>query len=139
MARAIPAARKEFHDAILQATEQRGSALYDCAMEIAQSISRRLLNQWLEEERPAAEAMYHESARRFVTLGNDFLKRVTESGDPFLPANFGGKDESKPTFGFKSPVDARFDFVKLHRRRAPPVRFANTTALQTGRPLPAPG
>ncbi len=86
LARTIPAARKEFHNAILQATERRESALYDPATEIAQSISRRLLNQWLEEERPAAEAMYRESAHRFVQLANDFLKRVTESGDSRLAA-----------------------------------------------------
>jgi hypothetical protein len=84
LAHTIPAARKEFHDAIFQATERRGSPLYDRATEIAQSISRRLLNQWLEEERPAAEAMYRESAHRFVQLANDFLKRVTESGDSRL-------------------------------------------------------
>jgi GTP-binding protein EngB required for normal cell division len=84
LARTIPAARKEFHDAILQATERRGSQLYDRATELAQSISRRLLNQWLEEKRPAAETMYRESAHRFVQLANDFLKRVAESGDSRL-------------------------------------------------------
>jgi hypothetical protein len=42
---AIPAARKEFHDAICQATERRGSPLHDRATEFAQSISRRLLTQ----------------------------------------------------------------------------------------------
>lgn len=84
LAGTIPAARKEFHDAILWATERRGTPLYDRATEIAQSTSRRLLNHWLKEERPAAEAMYRESAHRFVQLANDFLKRVTESGDPRL-------------------------------------------------------
>jgi GTP-binding protein EngB required for normal cell division len=84
LARTIAAAREECHDAILKATEPRGSRLHYHATQIAQSISRRLLNQWLEEERPAAEAMYRESAHRFVQLTNDFLKRVAESGDPRL-------------------------------------------------------
>jgi hypothetical protein len=84
LAKAIPAARREFHDAILHATERRGAALHGRATDIAQSISRRLLDQWLEEERPAAEAMYRESARRFVTLANDFLRRTAESGGPIL-------------------------------------------------------
>ena len=84
LAKAIPAARKEFHDAILHAKERRGYALHSRATEIAQGISRRLLNQWLEEERPAAEAMYRESARRFVNLANDFLKRITQSGNSML-------------------------------------------------------
>ena len=84
LAKAIPAARKEFHDAILQAKERRGYALRSRATEIAQAISRRLLSQWLEEERPAAEAMYRESARRFVNLANDFLKRIGNSSNSML-------------------------------------------------------
>jgi Dynamin family len=84
LAKAIPAARKEFRDAIARAPERWGAALHGRATEIAQSVSRLLLNQWLEEERPAAEAMYRESALRFVTLANDFLKRMAESCDPLL-------------------------------------------------------
>ncbi len=84
LAESIPAARREFREAILAAPERRGLALHGRATEIAQSISRRLLNQWLEQERPAAEAMYRESAHRFITLGNDFLRRLAESGDPLL-------------------------------------------------------
>jgi Dynamin family len=83
---AIPTAREEFRNAILQANERPGAALHERATEIAQSIARRLLNQWLEEERPAAEAMYRESGRRFVTLANDFLRRIAESGDAILTA-----------------------------------------------------
>ncbi len=84
LAKAIPAARREFHDAIVRATERRGSPLHGRATEIAQSISCSLLDRWLDEERPAAEAMYRESARRFVTLANDFLRRLAESSGPLL-------------------------------------------------------
>ena len=84
LATAIPTARKEFHDAILRTVERQGAALHRRAAEIAQSISRRLLSQWLEQERPVAEAMYRESARRFVILANDLLRRIDDSGDPAL-------------------------------------------------------
>jgi GTPase SAR1 family protein len=84
LARAISIARSEFHQLIIEARQQRGSALHNRATEIAQAISRQLLTQWLEEERPAAEAMYRESARRFVALANDFLTRVIQSGGPML-------------------------------------------------------
>ncbi|HZO80353.1 MAG TPA: dynamin family protein [Candidatus Binataceae bacterium] len=84
LAAAIPAARKEFHEAIVNAAERRGNALHMRATEIAQAMSRRLLNQWLQEERPAAEAAYRESGRRFVTLANDFLRRMADSGDALL-------------------------------------------------------
>ncbi|MGH7781700.1 MAG: dynamin family protein [Candidatus Binataceae bacterium] len=82
LARALSSARAEFHQLIMQARENRGGALHDRATEIAQAISRQLLTRWLEEERPVAEAMYRESALRFVTLANDFLVRIIESGDP---------------------------------------------------------
>jgi predicted GTPase len=84
LAATIPAAREEFHLVITQSTASRGAALHDRATEIAQSISRRLLSKWLNEERPVAEAMYRESARRFVTLANDFLRRIADSADPAL-------------------------------------------------------
>jgi GTP-binding protein EngB required for normal cell division len=84
LARTIPAARREFHDAILQARERRGSQLHGHATEMAQTISRRLLDQWLKEQRPAAETMYRQSADRFVKLANEFLIRMARSGDPSL-------------------------------------------------------
>jgi Dynamin family len=84
LARTIPAARREFHDAILQAGECRGSELHGHATEIAQTISRRLLDQWLQEQRSGAETMYRQSAHRFVKLANEFLTRMAQSGDPSL-------------------------------------------------------
>jgi GTP-binding protein EngB required for normal cell division len=84
LSEAIPAAREEFHTAIIASRLSRGAALRDQATKIAQQISRRLLDQWLAHERPAAEAMYRESARRFVDLANSFLTRLASSGDPAL-------------------------------------------------------
>jgi predicted GTPase len=84
LAGAIPGARREFHDTIVQAQERRGRPLHERATEIAQIISRRLLNQWLEQERPAAEEMYRQSARRFVDLANDYLRRIADSQNTLL-------------------------------------------------------
>ena len=49
LARAISIARKEFHQLIIGAKQQRGSALHNRATEIAQAISRQLLHEWLEK------------------------------------------------------------------------------------------
>ncbi len=84
LAQAIPAAREEFHRAIVASRHTRGAALHASATVWAQEISKRLLDRWLGEERPAAEAVYCESARRFITLANDFLGRLAQSGDPAL-------------------------------------------------------
>jgi GTP-binding protein EngB required for normal cell division len=100
LAAAIPAARKEFHEAIVNAAERRGRGLHARATEIAQSISRRLLNQWLEEERPAAEALYRASAHRFVTLANDYLRRIAEAGGTIL-ADLPERVREEPGFRVK--------------------------------------
>lgn len=84
LARILPSARKEFHDAILAAEKPRGRPVSETVTEIAQTISRRLLDQWLAEERPAAEQMYRESALRFITLANDYLHRIADSSDSML-------------------------------------------------------
>jgi len=83
LSEAIPAARKEFHDALI-GTKARGGTLRDQATTLAQRISQPLLDRWLTEERPAAEVMYRESAQRFVDMANGFLKRMADSGDPAL-------------------------------------------------------
>ena len=84
LAQTIPAARQRFHDILLQAQRRRGSAFYAYATEIAQTLSRDLLDQWLQKQRPAAEKMYRQSAHRFVNLANDLLSRMANSGDPLL-------------------------------------------------------
>lgn len=80
---ALPAALKEFRDSIRQ-TALHGSALRRKAIALAQEISRKWLDRWLTEERPAAEKMYRQSAERFVRMANEFLERLAASGDAAL-------------------------------------------------------
>jgi GTP-binding protein EngB required for normal cell division len=79
----LPAARAEFHES-LASSHSRGATLHAEATALAQTISRRLLDHWLAEERPAAEAMYRQSAQRFLEMANGFLRRLRDSGDPAL-------------------------------------------------------
>jgi hypothetical protein len=83
LARALPAALKEFHDAVAR-IDGGASLLRGRATVLAQEISRRWLDRWLSEERPAAEAMYRQSAERFVRMANEFLERLAASGDTAL-------------------------------------------------------
>jgi len=83
LSEALPAALKEFRDSIRQ-TELHGSALRQKAIALAQETSRKWLDRWLIEERPAAEKMYRQSAERFVQMANDFLERLAASGDAAL-------------------------------------------------------
>ena len=84
LSEAIPAARAEFHQALASSPESGSSALRARCTTVAQEISKRLLDRWLGEERPAAEALYRQSAQRFIALANDFLRRLADSADPAL-------------------------------------------------------
>ena len=54
LSEALPAALSEFHEAI-GLRERRRSALRGRATVLAQEISRKWLDRWLNEERPVAE------------------------------------------------------------------------------------
>jgi Dynamin family len=102
---ALPTALTEFHDAMGK-SYQRKLMLYRRATVLAQEISRRWLDRWLSEERPAAEEMYHQSAQRFEQMANEFLERLAASGDlalgdlpPSLSAETRLTNESRLYFG----------------------------------------
>jgi GTP-binding protein EngB required for normal cell division len=53
---------------------------------LAQEIAVNLLKPWLEEESTFAEAQFCSTAKRFVDLANEFLRRLGESEIPGLEA-----------------------------------------------------
>ncbi len=81
LAQALPLALKEFHEAMAQVGEVSRSALNDRAAGLADEISKRWLDHWLTEERPTAERLYSQSAKRFVGMTNEFLERLAASDD----------------------------------------------------------
>jgi hypothetical protein len=83
--RAMPAARREFGEAIEAVECRRGHALRHDAIALADKVSRRWLDEWRAEAQPAAEALYIEAMRRFADLANGFLERLA-SADPGLAA-----------------------------------------------------
>ena len=65
----------------------------------AVAIARRRLDAWLASEQPVAEALYRGAAERFLTLGNEFLRRFLEHeelGLETFPAELG------PEAGFRA-------------------------------------
>lgn len=85
LAEALPPALTEFRTAIAS-IEGRASVVRGHATVLAQQISRRWLDRWLNEERPVAEELYRQSAERFVHMANEFLERLAVSGDAALSA-----------------------------------------------------
>jgi len=80
---ALPFALRELSDS-LSHQEIGRRALRKQAFALAQQISQECLDRWRSGEQLAAEALYAEASDRFVQLANDFLHRLSESGDPSL-------------------------------------------------------
>jgi GTP-binding protein EngB required for normal cell division len=62
------------------------------ARESAAGIARARLDRWLAAEQPTAESLYRAAAGRFLTLGNEFLRRFIASGElgpEALPSGLG--------------------------------------------------
>jgi hypothetical protein len=65
------------------------------------AVARRHLDAWLASEQPAAEALYRGAAERFLSLGNEFLRRFLEHGE-LGPETFPAELGSEAGFRAKS-------------------------------------
>jgi GTP-binding protein EngB required for normal cell division len=105
LVRRLPGARDELSEAIRKVGS--GRALRQKADTLALEISRRRIDRWLAEERPAAEALYRQGAQRFVDLANECLERLASSGEPALA----GLSSVGPDIGFR--VRSRLYYTEL--------------------------
>jgi hypothetical protein len=93
----------------------------------AQETAKRLVIPWLAAEESFAEQTFGAAAQRFVDMGNDFLRRMSEAGIPELadmprPPNAEQGFRTRSRFYF-------YDFIEL-AQPASPLRF--TTDLLLG-------
>ncbi len=88
LARALPEAVSQLDRAL--ADRNGGAGRFRMRlMEYARGIARRLVEQWLQDVEPRAEALYRRATDRFIELANGFLAHLRTSGDPtfaWLPA-----------------------------------------------------
>jgi hypothetical protein len=75
-----PQANQEFERALQSVPRGIGPAFRRRLMREAQEVARRRVLPWLQTEQVEAEKEYREVARRFVQVGNDFLKKLAEAG-----------------------------------------------------------
>ncbi|MEJ2007129.1 MAG: dynamin family protein [Acidobacteriota bacterium] len=85
-----------------------GPAYRRQTMREAQQIVREFVLPWLETEQADAEGEYRQVTRRFIQIGNDFLKKLAEAGVGELARMPHALDED---FGFQ--VRSRFVFRDL--------------------------
>jgi GTP-binding protein EngB required for normal cell division len=78
LASAIPAAREELAVA-LQGLVGHREPMRRRALQLAQDLALRRVDQWLAEAAPAAETLYRSAAGRFSVLATEFLDRLANS------------------------------------------------------------
>jgi GTPase SAR1 family protein len=96
------------------------------ALHAVQIIAERQVRPWLEAEQAAAEQEYRKVASRFVSIGNDFLRRLAESGVPEFAHMPNALDSDR---GFR--VRSRFTFEQLIHVASPasPLRYVSDVCL----------
>lgn len=73
-------ARQEFENSLRERRRSMGPDYRRETMHEAQRIVRELVLPWLEAEQAEAEAEYRRVTRRFIQIGNEFLKKLAEAG-----------------------------------------------------------
>ena len=91
LARALPAISAELDGAFASMAEVGSGELRARAFARAQELYRPWLEQWRNEEQPAAERQYREAAQRFVDLANAFLERVGRQNGGPVPHHVGAE------------------------------------------------
>ena len=79
-----PLAVREFREAASLVPHGSGPAHRRALMRLAQEIAKKLVLPWLAAEQREAEQEYSAVTRRFIRMGDDFLRRLAQAGIPEL-------------------------------------------------------
>jgi hypothetical protein len=103
-----PQASRELDQALQPVSCRMGPSHRRQVMHAAQEVARRHVLPWLQTEQVEAEKEYREVARRFVQVGNDFLKKLAGAGVQEIARMPHALD---PEAGFR--IRSRFTFHDL--------------------------
>ncbi|MGA7683635.1 MAG: dynamin family protein [Terriglobales bacterium] len=120
-----PRAREEFARAIAP-RHGPGPAYRRRIMKQAQEIAIQHVLPWLDPEQEEGERQYREASRRFVEMGNAFLRKLSEAGIPELARMPHALD---PEAGFR--VRSHFTFKEFMgvAQPASPLRWLGDVIL----------
>jgi hypothetical protein len=120
LAATMPKVNGEFKKQLRILSRHYGPKFRRDALRMAQVASERHVRPWLESEQAAAEQEYRKVASRFVSIGNDFLKKLAESRVPEFTRMPNALDSNQ---GFRVP--SRFTFEQLLHVALPasPLRY----------------
>ncbi len=120
LAAAMPKVNAEFEKELETLPRHYGPRFRRSALRAAQVVSERAVRPWLKTEQASAEQEYRRVASRFVSIGNDFLKKLADSGVPEFTRMPNALDSDR---GFRVP--SRFTFEQLLHVSLPasPLRY----------------
>ncbi len=120
LAAAMPKVNAEFAKKLEILPRRYGPRFRRSALRAALVVSERAVRPWLETEQATAEQEYRRVASRFVSIGNDFLKKLADSGVPEFTRMPNALDSDR---GFRVP--SRFTFEQLLHVALPasPLRY----------------
>lgn len=123
---ALPKAIQEFRQAVPSVERRMGPAYRQALMSQAQEIAKQHVMPWLTTEHQEAELEYRKVTRRFVEMGNEFLRKLADAGVTELSRMPHALDAE---MGFR--VSSRFSFLDLIEvaRPASPLRWLADLAL----------
>jgi hypothetical protein len=126
LASVLPQASSELDEALHAASRGMGPSYRRRVMREAQEVARKHVLPWLQTEQIEAEKEYREVARRFVRVGNDFLKKLAEAGVREIARMPHALD---PEAGFR--IRSRFTFHDLIEIAQPasPLRWVADSIL----------
>lgn len=96
-----------------------GPAFRRDATHMAQAIAQAHLKPWLESESRYAEQAFQKATKRFVELGDDFLRRLAASGLP----EFGQLPSHLESDGLRAKSDFHFHLIERVAAPASPFLF----------------
>jgi GTPase SAR1 family protein len=127
--KAVPTAQEQLAR-WLASSPLRRSKLRHEAIQQAEKISHRWLDEWLAVAQGEAERLYIQASTRFVELANGFLEKLVESGDPgfaSLPSSVtpetGFRTRSRLYYSslsplvLQTPLSGFLDFVRSRNRQ----------------------
>jgi hypothetical protein len=81
--RTLGPAHEELYNRLASLPRGRSGVSYRRkAMRVAQEVAHSRIAPWLEAEERNSEEMFQHATRRFIVLGNDFLRRMGDIGLP---------------------------------------------------------
>jgi hypothetical protein len=120
LAESSPKANSEFADALKRIPRRYGPKFRRDALHAAQVVTERHVVPWLNAEQARAEAEYRRAESRFVNIGSDFLKKLSESGIPELARMLNAQGSEK---GFRVPSRFTFEGLIHIAQPASPLRY----------------